>query len=616
MHPGEYGEDFEEFLLGERPHGRRDRWWRLAAAVVAATLLFAAWSWADQTSTFTWTRVKIAPQTLESPAATGYLLRDIVCPSVRLCIAPASSYYFRTRDPTGPGEGWDRLPNPEDGWPIYDLACPSEHLCVGVNDRRILTSGDPDASTPSWTTQREGFFWNVACGSPTMCAAVTYEGDLYVSTSPASGASSWKSRTIDPVNGPLHTLTCPSAQLCVAGDRHGSLLVSAAPADTSVAWASTQLSQVSVDNVECPSEQLCIAVDSGGAVYASTQPAKLSSWQQVSAIPTGGLQDLDCPTTSRCLGATRDAILQADDPAEPGSQWSVKTMPYVWRKVDCLQPTFCMSVDWEGYASVGTSPSLTGTLSTAVDGTGGGAVTGAGLSCPSTCTTSIDRGTTVTITAEPDATSAFSGWGGACAGRDATCNVSIGKQTHAVASFTRRPAAAGFGLTITIGGPNGGGTIRGTGINCPDLCRADYPAGTTLELRADPGRGYTFSGWGGDCLGTAPCRLSMSRARAVRATFAVAGRKGHAPTRTRPLKVKIGSASISSKKRQARFTFSTAKRRSMRCSLVRSKRKPSSKYASCHSPKTYKHLKRGRYLFSVKTSERNAKPTTRGFSIR
>ncbi len=602
--------DVEEFLLREQPRGGRSRWWQLPAAVIAATLTFAAWSWADQRSTFTWTRVKVAPQTLESPTATGYLLRDIVCPSAQLCIAPGDSYYFRTHDPTGPGEGWDLLQNPVDGWPFYGLACPSERLCVGVNDRRIVTSTDPSAATPSWTTQVEGSFWNVACGSVTMCVVATYDGDGYVSTDPAGGAETWKSRTIDPVNGPLHTLSCPSAQLCVAGDRHGFLLISTAPADPLVAWASTQLSQGSVDVVDCPSAQFCIAVDSGGAVYTSTEPAKLSSWQQVSTVPTGGLADLDCPTTSRCLGTTRDAILQDDDPSEPASQWASATMPDTRRMIDCLQPTFCVSVDWAGYASIGTSPNLTGTLSIAVDGTGGGTITGAGLSCPPTCTTSLDRGSTVSITAQPDAASAFAGWGSACTGSGATCDVTVAKQTQAIATFARRPTTPGFGLTIIIGGPTGGGTIRGTGISCPDTCRAEYPVGTSLELRASPAAGHAFEGWGGDCSGRASCRLSMNRIRAVRATF---GESSGTPT-----KVKISRASISTKNHRARFTFTTSKKRSMRCSLVRFKgaRKPSPKFSGCRSPKIYKHLKAGRYVFSVKTTENRAKPTTRRFKIR
>lgn len=616
MQPAGNRDGVEEFLLRERPRGRRTRWWQVTAVVVTAVLTLAAWSWADQTSTFTWSRVTVAPQTLESPA-TGYLLRDVVCPSIRLCIAPAfEGEYFRTRDPEGPGESWNLLQYPMDGWPFYGLACPSEQLCVGINDRRIVTSVDPGAPTPVWTEQLQGFFWNVACGSVTMCVAATYDGDVYVSTDPAGGAGTWKSRTIDPVNGPLHSLSCPSALLCVAGDRHGFLLASAAPADTSVAWSSTQLSSTSVDYVDCPSVQLCIAVDSGGAVYASTQPTQLSSWQQVSAIPSGGLTDLDCPAVSRCLGATRDALLQGDDPAEPASTWAAMSMPDARRSVDCPQPTWCMSVDWTGSAAVGKSPNLAGTLNIAVDGTGGGMITGAGLSCPPTCTTSVDRGSTASITAQPDTASTFSGWGGACAGAGSTCNVSIAKQTQAVATFMRRPNPPGFGLTVTIGGPTGGGTIRGTGISCPNTCRASYPAGTSLELRATPAPGHSFLGWGGDCSGTARCQLSMSRVRAVRATFTRDATTQ--PVKHTPLKVRIGSASISSRKRRARFTFSTSKPRALRCSLVRYRgnRRPSRKYAACRSPKTYKRLKRGRHVFSVKTSELNAKPSTRTFRIR
>jgi hypothetical protein len=62
---------------------------------------------------------------------------------------------------------------------------------------------------------------------------------------------------------------------------------------------------------------------------------------------------------------------------------------------------------------------------------------------------------------------------------------------------------------------------------------------------------------------------------------------------------KISKASISSKKRQASFKFTaigTAK--GFQCELKRAHKKAA--FKSCHSPKTYKHLKPGKYTFEVR----------------
>src|SRR5690606_32031794 len=53
-------------------------------------------------------------------------------------------------------------------------------------------------------------------------------------------------------------------------------------------------------------------------------------------------------------------------------------------------------------------------LSVVLAGSGGGTVTSvpAGIDCGATCTAPFDAGTSVTLTAVPDATSAFGGWSG------------------------------------------------------------------------------------------------------------------------------------------------------------------------------------------------------------
>ena len=70
------------------------------------------------------------------------------------------------------------------------------------------------------------------------------------------------------------------------------------------------------------------------------------------------------------------------------------------------------------------------------DGVGGGTVTStpAGISCGGSCLASFDGGTTVTLTATPDASSDFTGWSGACVGTG-TCDVTLDATKSVKATF-------------------------------------------------------------------------------------------------------------------------------------------------------------------------------------
>jgi prepilin-type N-terminal cleavage/methylation domain-containing protein len=73
------------------------------------------------------------------------------------------------------------------------------------------------------------------------------------------------------------------------------------------------------------------------------------------------------------------------------------------------------------------SPIVQYALSISKSGTGSGTVTSspAGINCGATCSYNFDSGTTVTLTATPDAMNSFAGWyGGYCSGTG-TCTVNI-----------------------------------------------------------------------------------------------------------------------------------------------------------------------------------------------
>lgn len=93
-------------------------------------------------------------------------------------------------------------------------------------------------------------------------------------------------------------------------------------------------------------------------------------------------------------------------------------------------------------------------------------------------------------------------------------------------------------LSVTLAG-TGSGSVSSSpaGITCPADCDETYTDGTDVTLTpvADPGS--VFTGWSGDCTGTATCQVTMSADRSVTATFV--------PLRTLSVTV-VGSGSVTS----------------------------------------------------------------------
>ncbi len=75
---------------------------------------------------------------------------------------------------------------------------------------------------------------------------------------------------------------------------------------------------------------------------------------------------------------------------------------------------------------------VTYTLTISKSGLGGGTVT----SNPTG--TTLNAGTSVTLTATPDATSTFGGWSGACSGKLSTCTVTMSRNLSVTATFNKR----------------------------------------------------------------------------------------------------------------------------------------------------------------------------------
>lgn len=139
------------------------------------------------------------------------------------------------------------------------------------------------------------------------------------------------------------------------------------------------------------------------------------------------------------------------------------------------------------------------------------------------CATTVEHGSTVTLTVEPDARSEFGGWGGACAGSEPTCTVALTAARSVSATFTRRRVS----LTLLVAGPGAGAVqLDGepfctVGLSAPDAtCARQLDAGTVVELRAvASGALSRFAGFSGACDGTGSCTLTVDGPRTVRAEF-------------------------------------------------------------------------------------------------
>jgi Divergent InlB B-repeat domain len=77
-----------------------------------------------------------------------------------------------------------------------------------------------------------------------------------------------------------------------------------------------------------------------------------------------------------------------------------------------------------------------------------------------------------------------------------------------------------FTVTVHPAG-NGGGVIVSDppGIHCPSVCSADFPAGTTVTLTAQPSDGSDVDDWSGPCGAQDQCTVEVGASKTVTVTF-------------------------------------------------------------------------------------------------
>jgi len=157
------------------------------------------------------------------------------------------------------------------------------------------------------------------------------------------------------------------------------------------------------------------------------------------------------------------------------------------------------------------------TLTVGVNPSGGGSVTGTGIDCPGDCSELYNSGTNVTLTANPSTGGfTFANWTGCDSPSGNVCNMTMNNNKSVTANFTNISKT----LNVSID-PSGGGTVTGTGINCPGDCSESYGVGTNVTLTANPSSGgFAFANWTGcDSPSGNVCNMTMNNNKSVTASF-------------------------------------------------------------------------------------------------
>ncbi|HEX9890480.1 MAG TPA: hypothetical protein VGB28_00260 [Actinomycetota bacterium] len=188
-----------------------------------------------------------------------------------------------------------------------------------------------------------------------------------------------------------------------------------------------------------------------------------------------------------------------------------------WAGCDSVSATVC-TVSMNADRSVtATFTRLTRTLSVTVSGSGSGAVSSvpSGVNCGGDCSEVYDSGTSVMLTATPDAGSRFGSWVGCDSVSANECTVILTSDKIVTATFVKV-----WTLGVSKDG-TGGGTVSSSpsGIECGSDCSKAYDDGTSVTLTPTPNGSSVFGAWAGACTGAGSCVVTMDQARSVTATF-------------------------------------------------------------------------------------------------
>jgi hypothetical protein len=193
-----------------------------------------------------------------------------------------------------------------------------------------------------------------------------------------------------------------------------------------------------------------------------------------------------------------------------------------------------------------TAPTASLTVQALSNNAGPGKVTGNGIDCSitgtttsGTCTVRLNRGTPVTLAGQGANGNALNAWSDPCTG-NGPCSFALNADAVVSVGFTAAPLT----LTVQAGPGNAGpGHVIGNGIDCTistsgtttDRCSVQLPPNTPVSLTAVATAGNRMSAWSGPCTGAAVCTFTITEAKTVFAAFT-------APT-TPPVTITVAAGS-------------------------------------------------------------------------
>jgi Divergent InlB B-repeat domain len=353
--------------------------------------------------------------------------------------------------------------------------------------------------------------WGGACNGTDLTCVVTMNGAQSVTATFAPTANTVNvdldGSGTGQITSDIGGIVCPDA--CSAAFQPGDVVTLSAAADPGSVFGgwSGACTNTSGDCV--------LTAGAGQSVTADFDPQNtLTVGTSGSGSVTSDTGGIDCPDTSCSavypLGTAVTLTANADGGAVLAG-WS--------GACSGIAPTCVVTMNGP-HAATATFVDAQ-TLSVGITGGGTGSVSSSppGISCATgntgTCIDAFVQGTTVVLTATPDANSVFTGWtGGGCDGTTAPCQVTMSTDVSVSADF-----APTYPLTVqTVG--NGSVTSSPAGISCPGVCSVTLVSGTVVTLTATPVSGWAFSGWSGACSGSGVCQVTMSAATGATATFA------------------------------------------------------------------------------------------------
>jgi aryl-phospho-beta-D-glucosidase BglC (GH1 family) len=407
---------------------------------------------------------------------------------------------------------------------VGGISCPATcSAIIPAGTAVTLTASAVDGSTFKG--------WGGACsGTATTCVVTTGTSGLTVNATFDLGGTTVYAFTVSKSGSGSGTVTStPSGidcgSLCAASFTANSvvtLTATATPPSVFAGWGG------SGTNYCAGTDPVCILTlsQAGSTTAFFMAPEDLAFYVTVGGIGSGRVTSdvggISCPGTCSALLPPGTPVTLTATPAS-GSTFTGWSGACTGAASTCVITTGTYGL--QANATFGLPGLLP--LSVALSGPGTGKITStpAGIDCTTSCSVGFPAGTMVTLTATPvngtGYLSMFSGWSGACSGTALTCTVTMNQAQTVTATFSAaRPL---YTVTVTKAG-TGTGTVSGSGpggaISCGTTCQTSIALDGAITLTAAAAAGSTFSGWSGDCTGTAAtCALTITRATAVTATF-------------------------------------------------------------------------------------------------